>query len=254
MRTIAIMNNKGGVGKTVTAINLADILARDHRKRVVAVDCDGQANLTGFFLPTLDAGDAVTTADILTGAGEPVWSDNLMPIRTGLELLPSSSGLYDLDLAAIKDGISTAENLGDFVRAAEEDDGADFMIFDCPPGYTVASVAALLVADEVVIPVTVDKFSIDGVNAVLQQVRRIQRARPGVSATALLTQVRRVDVVTEGEKLLRSLGVDVFTSRIRQTDKVPESTLSLMSLAEYSPRSAAAVDYRVWVRELLKEV
>ena len=50
MKTIAIMNNKGGVGKTVTAINLADILARKYRKRVVLVDCDGQMNLTRFFL------------------------------------------------------------------------------------------------------------------------------------------------------------------------------------------------------------
>lgn len=64
MRTIAIMNNKGGVGKTVTAINLADILVRDHRKRVVLVDCDGQANLTRFFAPCMDAdmGEAITTA------------------------------------------------------------------------------------------------------------------------------------------------------------------------------------------------
>ena len=49
MRTIAIMNNKGGVGKTVTAINLADILVRDYKKRVLLADCDGQCNLTDFF-------------------------------------------------------------------------------------------------------------------------------------------------------------------------------------------------------------
>ena len=48
------MNNKGGVGKTVTAINLADILVRDHHKKVMVVDCDGQANLTRFFLPGAD--------------------------------------------------------------------------------------------------------------------------------------------------------------------------------------------------------
>lgn len=254
MRTIAIMNNKGGVGKTVTAINLADILVREHKKRVVPVDCDGQANMTRFFIPAFAPEDAVTTADILTGDGEPVWSDNLMPVMPGMEMLPSSSGLYDLDLAAIKDGVNTAENLVHFVQAAKDDNDTDFILLDCPPGYTVASVAALLAADEVVIPVTADKFSIDGVKAVLQQVRRIQRARPGLKATALLTQVRRADVVTEGEKLLRSLGVEVFRTRIRQTDKVPESTMSLMPLTQYSPRSAAAIDYRAWVRELLGEV
>ena len=54
MRAIAIMNNKGGVGKTVTAINLADILVRDYRQRVILADCDGQMNLTRFYLPAFD--------------------------------------------------------------------------------------------------------------------------------------------------------------------------------------------------------
>ena len=65
MRTIAIMNNKGGVGKTVTAINLADILVRDYKKRVLLADCDGQCNLTDFFFPALDEG--LSVAEVLTG-------------------------------------------------------------------------------------------------------------------------------------------------------------------------------------------
>ena len=256
MRTIAIMNNKGGVGKTVTAINLADILVRDHGKKVVLVDCDGQANLTRFFLPCLDTenGQFLTTADVLTGDCEQVWSDNLLPVRDGLDILPSSSGLYDLDMDAIMDGRSAPEHMVQFVNAARDEADTDFFIFDCPPGYTVASVAALLAADEVVIPVTADAFSIDGVTAVMRQVRTIQRTRTGLTATALLTQVRSADVVTEGEKLLRSRGVKIFPTRIRRTDKVPESTISLTPLAQYSAGSAAARDYRAWVRELLGEV
>lgn len=256
MRTIAIMNNKGGVGKTVTAINLADILVRDHGKKVVVVDCDGQANLTRFFLPYQDIenGQYITTADVLTGECEQVWSDNLLTVRRYMDILPSSSGLYDLDLTAIKDANSAPEHLVQFVKAARDDADTDFFIFDCPPGYTVASVAALLAADEVVIPVTADAFSIDGVWAVLRQVRTIRRTRPGLTATALLTQVHSADVVTEGEKLLRNMGVSVFETRIRRTDKVPESTMSLTPLAEYSAGSAATRDYRTWVRELLGEV
>lgn len=252
MRAIAIMNNKGGVGKTVTAINLADILVRDHGKKVVLVDCDGQANLTKFFLPALDTSDAVTTADVLTGDCEPCWDDNLVPIRDGLDILPSSSGLYDLDLHAIKDGVSAPENLESFCKCAAEDGNTDFMIFDCPPGYTLASVAALLAADEVIIPVTADAFSLYGVTDVLHQVRSLQAAEPGLRATVLMTSVHNADVVSAGEDMLRKLKVPMFSTRIRRTDKVPESTMSLSPLAEYSPGSAAARDYRAMVRELLE--
>ena len=131
MQTIAIMNNKGGVGKTVTAINLADILVADYKQRVVLVDCDGQANLTRFFLPGADKLELVTTADVLRGDCEPLWSDNLVPIRPGLDLLPSSSDLYELDLQAIKDGVSAPERLRHFAEAAAADSEVDWMIFDC---------------------------------------------------------------------------------------------------------------------------
>mgnify|MGYP002770789905 FL=1 len=253
MKAIAIMNNKGGVGKTVTAINLADILANDYKQRVVLVDCDGQANLSGFFLPGEDM-DAVTTADVLTGDCEQVWSDNLVPLTDHLQLLPSSSGLYDLDLQAIKDGASAPERLRGFVDAAREDGDTDWMIFDCPPGYTVSSVAALLATDEVLIPVLADKFSLDGVHAVAVQALKLTAARPGLRVRALMTQARTSDVVTEAEKVLEAMGVRACRTKIRRTDKVPESTLTLLPLRQYSPGSSAARDYRALAAELMEEV
>lgn len=253
MRAIAIMNNKGGVGKTVTAINLADILANDYKQRVVLVDCDGQANLTNFFLPGFEV-DTPTTGDVLTGDCEQVWSDNLLPLGERLQLLPSSSGLYDLDLQAVKDGVSAPERLRDFVAAAREDGDADWMIFDCPPGYTVSSVAALLAADEVMIPVTADKFSIDGVHAVAAQAVNLTAAHPGLTVRALMTQTRTADVVTEAEKALSAMHVQAYRTKIRRTDKVPESTLSLAPLRVYSPGSSACRDYRALAGELMEGV
>lgn len=253
MKAIAIMNNKGGVGKTVTAINLADILANDYKQRVVLVDCDGQANLTNFFLLGFEV-DTPTTGDVLTGDCEQVWSDNLLPLGERLQLLPSSSGLYDLDLQAVKDGVSAPERLRDFVAAAREDGDADWMIFDCPPGYTVSSVAALLAADEVMIPVTADKFSIDGVRAVAAQAVNLTAAHPGLTVRALMTQTRTADVVTEAEKALSAMHVQAYRTKIRRTDKVPESTLSLAPLRVYSPGSSACRDYRALAGELMEGV
>ena len=254
MKTIAIMNNKGGVGKTVTAINLADILVADYAQRVVLVDCDGQANLTRFFLPGADKLELTTTADVLRGDHEPLWSDNLVPIRPGLDLLPSSSDLYELDLQAIKDGVSAPERLRHFAEAAAADGEVDWMIFDCPPGYTLASVAALLSVREVMIPALADKFSLDGVFAVIAQLRGLSAACPGLRSRVLLTQTRSAEVVGECEKLLRSQRVPLYRTKIRRTDKVPESTVTLSPMREYSPRSSAAVDYRCLAGELMEEV
>ena len=254
MKTIAIMNNKGGVGKTVTAINLADILVADYAQRVVLVDCDGQANLTRFFLPGADKLELVTTADVLRGDCELLWSDNLVPIRPGLDLLPSSSDLYELDLQAIKDGVSAPERLRHFAEAAAADGEVDWMLFDCPPGYTLASVAALLSVREVMIPALADKFSLDGVFAVIAQLRGLSAACPGLRSRVLLTQTRSAEVVGECEKLLRSQRVPLYRTKIRRTDKVPESTVTLSPMREYSPRSSAAVDYRCLAGELMEEV
>ncbi len=255
MRAIAIMNNKGGVGKTVTAINLADILVRDHGKKVVLVDCDGQMNLTRFYLPGFDPDVNFNMASLLVGDGEPVWSENLMPLAPGLDLIPASPDLYDLDRRAIQSGESAPELMRQFADCAREDGETDYMIFDCPPGFTVASVAALMTADEVMIPMLLDGFSHTGMEDMQRQIDNLQRANMNIRiAGVLLTQWHNSEVVRQGEQLIRTMGVPVFRQTIRRTDKVPESTYEQTPITQYSPKSAASVDYRAWVREYLGEV
>ena len=253
MKTIAIMNNKGGVGKTVTAINLADLLVREHGKRVVLVDCDGQMNLTKFYLPTFDEDVCVGTADILLGEGEQVWSDNLIDLRPDLWLLAGSSALYDLDLEAIRDGAHNVYRLRDFVDAAREDGDVDYMIFDCPPGFTLASVSALMAADEVVVPLTVDGFSIEGLDTMQRQLHTVRRT--GVKlAGVLITQHYRSRVVRQSVEMLQNSSFPVFDSMIRRSVKVPESTMMREPLAVHAPKSYILDDYRAFVCELTGEV
>ena len=255
MRTIAIMNNKGGVGKTVTAINLADILVRDYKKRVILADCDGQMNLTRFYLPEFDPDVNYSMVSLLMGDGESVWSDNLMPLMPDLDLIPASPNLYEIDFRAIRGGVRPTDRVAEFVDAAREDDGADFFIFDCPTGYTVASVGALMAADEVIIPVLLDGFSHAGMEDMQRQIYNLQRERQGIQISGvLLTQWRNSEVVRQGEQLIRSMGVPVYKQTIRRTEKVPESTYDQSPITQYSPRSAASIDYRAWVREFLGEV
>lgn len=254
MRTIAIMNLKGGVGKTVTALTLAAVLRRAGKTSVI-VDCDGQMSLTRFYFPDLDPDNTATVADVLLGDSEPVWSDSTIPVdgEGKVQLLPGSSSLYALDVKALRSSIHSIHSLRDFRDAAAQD-GVEYMIFDCPPGFTAASCAALMAADEVVIPMVVDGFSVWGVSDMIAQVSSMRQANTAIKiAGVLICQWHNSEVVRQGEALLRGLSLPVFTTVIRRTEKVPESTFLRQPVHDYSPRSAAAQDYRAWVWEYLRE-
>lgn len=149
MRTVAVMNNKGGVGKTVAAVALADILTREHRKRVILADCDGQMNASRLLAPDLFRGPGgpdgcVTLRDLLTGDGEPYWWDNLLEVPgwEGLSLIPGTPDLYALDVDTVTAGPNRAlrlDALREYRNAVEADGEADFLLFDCPPGFTSSS-------------------------------------------------------------------------------------------------------------------
>lgn len=254
MKTIAIMNNKGGVGKTVTAINLAEILVHDHGKRVLLIDCDGQCNLTNFYKPGYDPDSDSNVATLLLGMAEPLWSDSAITLSPSMLLVPASSELYDIDCNALHEGMRRTRVLYDFVRAAEDDNGADYCILDCPPGYTVASVNALFACDEVIVPAKIGGFVFDGLESVRAQIRSLRRARPDVRIAGVLVTMRNSsEVVREGETLLRQRGIPVFEQVIRRTDKVVETTFEKKPLIDYCPRSVATQDYRRWVAEYLGE-
>lgn len=253
MRTIAIMNNKGGVGKTVTAINLADILVNEYHKRVVLVDCDGQKNLTDFYaLPGYDEDTCYNTVSLLLGDGEPLWSDNLTPISLRLDIIPASTDLYGLDMENHRDGGHEPRRIRDFVEAARADGEVDFFIFDCPPGFTVASVGALLASDEVIVPLTVDGFALNGLDAILRNLRTI-RQTGAHQPKVLITRHNRTRAVKYGEQMLRGTGIPVFETVIPQNASIAASTLTRpgQPLSEYAPHSKGYAAYRALAAELL---
>lgn len=248
MRTIAVLNMKGGVGKTTTVINLAHILANDYRRRVVVVDCDLQCNLTNFYgAPT----DGPTVADVLRGTHEPYWGDIITEVTPWISILPASTQLWQLDLAAIQAGESKLNAMRDFVQAMAEDQEVDVVLFDCPPGFT----AALMAAQEVIIPVLMDGFSLEGMAEMLAQVASIRSSNPGLQVGGvLINQWHRSVPVIQAEKVLRAMPVPVYKQTIRRSDKVLESTMVKEPVADYSITSAAARDYRLLVQEIFGEV
>lgn len=251
MRTFAIVNRKGGVGKTTTAVNLAYVLATSCRLRVLLIDADGQANATGILLPKREyAGLGALLRGYYSCYDELVVHTDV----AGLDVLPASGDLWAMELE--KDEASLRYSAMMSMRdAVAEDDAYDVIIVDCPPNLSVACISAILASDAVIIPVLSDACSATGVGDLMDQIDSLRYIRPEIRvAGVLVNQWHRSPVVEDAATYLREDGrVPVYDTVIRRTDKVPESSWAGMAVQQWSPWCSAARDYRAWVAELLEK-
>ena len=250
IRTTAIINLKGGVAKTTTAINMAAILARHYGKRVLLIDADSQCNTTEFFGGE-DTGENM--ASILRDAhlyDYPESAAVLAIQSTGIEnldLIPGDETLMDMDLSAAKSGTADINVLRILVESLQ--DKYDYVLIDCPPAFNAASAAALVAADDVVIPIKLDAFSVRGMVNLMRQVMNMRRINPRLKVAGCLpTMWYKDDLITEAEAQLRQANLPVF-HHIRRSDKVDRMTFQQDPLLISSPYSAAGVDYRAFVAE-----
>ena len=247
---IAVTNQKGGVGKTTTAVNLAAIYT-SRGKRVLLIDADHQGNTSTFFGADQEG---TTLREVLLGEAEPCWPESVQ--RTAyenLDILPASMSLAELDAAPKPEYAQCLWRLREFLLAVAEDDTYDFAIIDMPPAFSLSARAALVAADEVIVPIKLDAFSIDGMAELLRQIASMRKVNERLTlAGVLITMWRNVDVVNQAEKILRDSGVPVFSTTVRRTDIVDECTFQREPLYLYSPRSAASVDYRRLAEEYLE--
>lgn len=267
MRTVSVINLKGGVGKTTTVINMAAILA-DRGKAVLCIDADPQANLTQFFgfrEPEKTIGQTMAQLMDPDAEGRSDWAEDyiLETFAPGVSLVPASIDLINADIASLRtDGQRAVRTVHNLIAALEEgarSEGAeepyDFCLIDCPPSFTAASVAAIYASDDVIVPVEADLFSVMGLSTLLTQINSVRRIQPRVRvAGALITKWHNTPACIQGECALRASSVPVFTQTIRRSDKVTESIFASQSLQTYSPQSAAGRDYRAFVDEYLEEV
>ena len=253
MKAFAIVNLKGGVGKTVTAVNLAAILATEYQRRVLLVDCDPQANATQSLLPP---GEYNTLAGLLTLPD--AYYDDLLyrsSIR-GLDVLPADDELRNLDVDLLEGERPRLTALRDLRDAIAEDDAYDVLILDCPPALSPACAAAIAASTDVIIPIKVDAYSVRGMHELTAQIDRLRQIYPDVHIAGCLPTVwYKSDTVEQGGALLRQHApCKVFRTHIRRSPKVDESTWTGEPVVSWSPRSGAAQDYRAFVEELMDHV
>lgn len=254
MRTIAIMNQKGGTAKTVSCINAAAILEKYYGQRVLLADADSQGNLTEFVSKDPEGYKGVGgTADLLQG--KPVWM-TVTKIPNAM-LLAGDEMLMTLDISSAQAGIARPMALADWLASEEIADRFDTCLIDCPPAFNAAAIAALAAADEVIIPVKLDAFGIRGLAKIMAQIRNMKKVNPDLEVTGVLpTMYYKNEEQRRAEEELRSsllaIGIRLF-HHIRRSPKVDSSTFEQTPLIYFSPTSAACRDYRYFVRELMGE-
>ena len=254
MRTICIMNLKGGVGKTTTAINVAAIMAAEHGQRVLLIDADSQCNTTEFFGGISEEGNL---ARVLRATEEPdggvYAASQIRPTDVaGIDLLAGDDSLMDLDLTKVEAGSVKATVLRDMAALLAKRKSYDFVLVDCPPSFNAAAAAALIAAHEVIIPCKLDGFSLRGMANIMQQINNMKAINPGLRVAGVLPTMYYKSAANESaEQTLRESGLTVFRP-IRRTEKVDLMTWEQEPLRVVSPNCAAGVDYRRFVRLLMK--
>lgn len=245
MKTITVINQKGGVAKSTTAQMLAAALRRKGNT-VLMVDLDAQGNLTaatGASLLPIKA----EAARLLQGEKLPPAESTQGPIYT------SSPALAAADL--------TLTQTGKEYRLREALDGMafDYCVTDTPPALGVLTVNALTAADYAIIPARADLFSIQGIGQLAQTIEAIKKyTNPGLTVAGILLTMfnKRTILQRETADILQStaqqMGTAVFDTRIRPCSALPEAQARRQDIFTYSPRSNAAADYEAFTDELLE--
>jgi chromosome partitioning protein len=239
MRTIAIMNQKGGVGKTTTTTNLAHALAQQGQ-RVTVIDLDPQGHLAASL--GVDKTQSKGIDQVLL-SDEPI-QNFAVEVREGLHLIPAGQRLWEIELSGETD-VEQSARLAEAINSHL--DSEDFVIADCPPASGILAKNALAACDEILIPVASDYLALHGLASMLRSLERYAKTKSRslkrqIVATRVHTRRRLASEVIDAlQKHFRGI---VLATPIREVTALAECPSYGKTIFEYSPRSNGARDYR----------
>jgi chromosome partitioning protein len=249
-RIIAIANHKGGVGKTVTSLNLAHALATDGAT-VLLCDLDPHASLTNA-LGFDDKALAATLYDLLAGSRPELSAEAVVQPTSipGVMLLPATGSLAQLE-TQLASKLNRERTLDRILRTVAGT--YTFVILDCPPALGLLNTNALTAAHEVLIPVSTEYMSIPVLKKFLETVEEIRReVNPGLEVAGIL--MTKHEKTTHAKQVLAGLRGDfpykILESVIPYSVRAKDSVAATQSIFSYDPTSAVADAYRQVAHEL----
>ena len=245
MEIVSIINQKGGTGKTTTAINLGAALAA-LGKKVLLIDLDPQANLSYSFGINSPVG---TMVDVLQGKQA---LQAILVNKEGVSIAPASPLLADLEIS-LASKIGRERILKDRLAGLT---GFDYVFIDSPPSLSILTVNALNAADEVLVPLQMEILSLQGLTQLLTTINEVRSVlNKGLKVKGVVVSMydgRRTLSNEVLQEIKKNLKERVFKTVIRVCVKITEAPSFGKSVLSYAPSSTGAVDYMNLAREFIK--
>ena len=247
-KIIAILNHKGGVGKTTTTINLAAAF-QQKKKRVMVIDLDGQANLTESF------GYSIEEEKTVYGALKGEYALPLIETESGITLVPSC-----LDLSAAESELINEPGremiLRGLIAKVPNIDKFDYVLIDCPPSLGLLTLNALTASDYLIIPVQAQFLAMRGMAKIMNVIQIVQeRLNPNLKVGGIVvTQFDQRNTLNKSvsELIMDSFCDQVFKTFIRDNVALAEAPIKGQNIYEYNKNSNGAKDYMELAKEVLK--
>ena len=248
-RIIALCNQKGGVGKTTTTINLGASLA-EYGRRVLCVDFDPQGALSaGLAVPTHDVPNIY---DLLVGSVKDPAEAIQHTATANLDVIPANIDLSAAEVHLVNE-VAREQILARVLRKVAND--YDVILIDCQPSLGILTVNALTASHGVLIPLECEYFALRGVALLVETIDKVRdRLNPALELDGILATMydaRTLHSREVLERVVETFGDKVFETVIARTVKFPDASVAAAPITEFAPDHPAAESYRQLARELI---